>query len=72
MSLIILRWTAVTIFPSEEKKSLREMSQVEGSMGAETKKEAADGKDFKPFLTAQDVKAALEQRHVDLLSQSKH
>ena len=41
-------------------------------MGAETKKEAADGKDFKPFLTAQDVKAASEQRHVDLLSQSKH
>lgn len=40
-------------------------------MGTETKKEAATGKEFKPFLTAQDVKAALEQRHVDLLSESK-
>jgi hypothetical protein len=40
-------------------------------MGTETKKGEAETKDFKPYLTSQDVIAALEQRHVDLLSQSK-
>jgi hypothetical protein len=40
-------------------------------MGTETKKGTTDSKDFKPFLTSEEVKEALEQRHIDLLSGSK-
>jgi hypothetical protein len=53
------------------KKKVVNLYEAIGTMGTETKKGEAEAKDFKPYLTSEDVKAALEQRHVDLLSQSK-
>lgn len=53
------------------KKKAWNLLQSFDIMGTETKKGEAETKDFKPYLTSQDVVAALEQRHVDLLIQSK-